>query len=402
MSDNKNNIRKICVFTGTRAEYGLLRPLMALINGDSALVLQLVVSGMHLSPEFGLTYRDIENDGFKIDEKIEILLSSDTPVGIGKSVGLGVMGSTEVLERLQPDVIVLLGDRFELLAAAIGAMIQQVPIAHIHGGEITLGAMDEKIRHAITKMSHIHFASTKEYHKRIIQMGEDPDSVFHVGALGVENIRNMELLSRQTLVEQTGIDFSKNFFLITFHPATLEKEHVLPQLSQLFKALDRFKDYHMIFTKANADEKGRQINQMIDQYCLNRDNTMAVTSLGQLRYLSALKYASSVVGNSSSGIIEAPSFHIPSVNIGSRQKGRVKPRSVIDCQPVSGEIAKALEKALSPEFKLHIRKLKSPYEKPGTAKKIKQILKRVRLNSIRKKEHGNTGDNNKRDNHNHR
>ncbi len=386
MSENNKKNRKICVFTGTRAEYGLLRPLMEQIDKASGLKLQLMVSGMHLSPEFGLTYKEIEADGFQIDEKIEILLSSDTSVGIGKSVGLAVMGYSEALERLKPDIVLILGDRFELFAAAASAMILQIPIAHIHGGEITQGAIDDQIRHAITKMSHLHFASTKEYKKRIVQMGENPKSVFHVGALGVENIKKIDLLNRDELCNQTGIGFFNDFFLITFHPATFESENVLNQLEQLLQALDTFKAYLMVFTKANADEKGRQINEMIDQYCKNYKNAVAVTSLGQLRYLSALKLTQVVVGNSSSGIIEAPGFNTPSVNIGSRQDGRIRPDSVIDCSPVCNEIISAIKKALAQEFIQKVKSQKNPYEKAGTSKKIKQILQSVRLDKIRAKE----------------
>ena len=377
--------RKICIFTGSRAEYGLLKPLMDEIDRDPELVLQIMVSGMHLSPEYGLTYMEVEKDGFHIDEKIEILLSSDSSIGICKSTGLGLISFGEAFQRLEPDILVVLGDRFETFAAAAGAMIKQIPIAHIHGGEITLGAIDEQIRHAITKMSHVHFTSTQKYKDRVVQLGEIPENVHNVGALGVENIKKLDLLTKEKFEEIAGFYIPDKSFLVTYHPVPLEKKDSMAQLENLFRALDDFETYFIIFTKSNSDEQGRIINKMIDRYCQSRDRAVSVTSLGQLLYLSALKYARAVVGNSSSGIIEAPSLKIPTVNIGSRQQGRIQAESIIDCRPISDDISKALAKAVSSEFRREIHRVINPYEKENTAKEIKQILKSVRLDSIMKK-----------------
>jgi len=385
MPETRQSIQKICVFTGTRAEYGLLRPLLKELKADPELVLQIMVSGMHLSQEFGMTYQEIEKDGFFIDEKIEMLLSSDSSTGICKSAGLGMISFGEALERLGPDMVVILGDRFETFAVTACAMLKQIPTAHIHGGEITRGAIDDQIRHAVTKMSHVHFTSTENYRKRVIQLGEDPEFVHNVGALGVENIRKVRLLTGSEFEDLAGFHLPEKSFLVTFHPVTLEKEQSLKQLDALFRALDQFKDYFVIFTKANADEQGRSMNRMIDAYCGSRGAAFSVTSLGQLLYLNALQRVKAVIGNSSSGIIEAPTFKIPTVNIGSRQDGRIKPASVIDCEPSEDGIVRAIKKSLSSEFVKTIQDLTNPYEKENTAQKIKQILKSVRYNHIIKK-----------------
>ncbi len=375
--------RTICIFTGTRAEYGLLRPLLKAIQEDSALQLQLLVSGMHLSPEFGLTYRDILADGFTIDEKVEILLSSDTPVGISKSVGLGAIGYAEALERLRPDIAVVLGDRFEALAFAVAAYIHRIPIAHIHGGEATYGAMDEGIRHAITKLSFLHFPSTEEYRRVIIQLGESPDRVFAVGALGLDNIRTMRLLTKQELEHQLGFQFGEKNFLVTFHPVTLEKGKTESYFRALLNVLDRFREIKLIFTKANADTEGRIINQMIDQFVESHsERAVAFTSLGQLRYLSALQFVDAVVGNSSSGIIEAPSFHIGTINIGSRQDGRIRARSVIDCDPTEDSIERAIQRLYSPDFQSMLPTVQNPYGDGHAAERIIEVLKQADLRSV--------------------
>jgi len=380
--------RKICIVTGTRAESGILYWLMKEIQADADLELQIIATGMHLSPEFGLTYRQIEEDGFKIDKKIEILLSSDTPTGISKSMGLGMIGFAEVYEELKPDIIVLLGDRFELLAAASAAMVARIPIAHLHGGETTEGAFDESIRHSITKMSHLHFTATEAYRKRVIQLGESPDQVFNVGALGIENIRKLPLLSREDLGKEIGFSLGKRCILVTYHPVTLEQATAQTQFQNLLNAIDTIDGLHVIFTKANADTEGRIINQMIDEYKTTNKTNAAIsfTSMGQLRYLSAMKHVDAVVGNSSSGIVEAPSFKVSTVNIGDRQKGRVQTRSVINCSPTKQAIIQALKKALSPEFRQSIQNIINPYEKEGTAKNIKKIIKKFDLRDILKKE----------------
>lgn len=380
-------MRKICVFTGTRAEYGLLTPLMREIADDPNLILQILVSGMHLSPEFGQTFRNIEADGFHITEKVEILLSSDSPTAISKSVGLGLISFSDALIRMQPDLLVILGDRFEAFAAAASAMLCRIPIAHIHGGEATYGLIDEPIRHSITKMSHLHFTSTAEYQKRVIQLGEHPDRVFNVGALGVEAIQNLTLLGKDSLEKQLHFSLQEPFIIVTFHPITLEYQSAGGQFKNLLKAINKFPKLKIIFTKANADTDGRIINQLIDEYQeQHREHSIAFSCMGQLRYLSAMKYAQAVVGNSSSGIIEAPSFNIPTINIGDRQKGRLMGTSIINCRPVAEEIEAALRLALSPEFSTALKTNKNPYEKAGTAMAIKEVIKRADLSDILKKE----------------
>ncbi|MGG7164456.1 UDP-N-acetylglucosamine 2-epimerase [Clostridium ihumii] len=346
-------MRKICVITGTRAEYGLLRPLIKKIDEDLELELQLIVTGMHLSPEFGLTYDEIIKDGFKITEKIEILLSSDTPIGISKSMGLAMISFSEVFERLNPDMIIILGDRYEMLAVASVAMNFRIPIAHLHGGETTEGAVDEAIRHSITKMSYLHFTSEEEYRNRVIQLGEDPSRVFNVGNIGEDSIRNLKLKSKEDLEKELKIKFEKNVALFTFHPTTLEENSSKVQFENILNDLDNVEDLFIVFTKANADADGRIINKMIDEYILrNSEKAIAFTSLGQLRYLSVMKYCDVIVGNSSSGIIEAPMFGKPTVNIGDRQKGRIQKKTIINCKPQKGEVKKAIQNALSEQFKM--------------------------------------------------
>jgi len=357
------------------------------IRGDADLELQIIVTGMHLSPEFGLTYKQIEKDEFKINRKVEMLLSSDTPVGISKSMGLGMIGFAEVYEELNPDILVLLGDRFELLSAASAAMIARIPIAHLHGGETTQGAVDEAFRHSITKMSHLHFTSTEEYRKRVIQLGESPDSVFNVGALGIENIRRLPLLSREDLEKEIGFSLGQQCLLVTYHPVTLEQATAQMQFENLLNAIDTINGLRVIFTKANADTEGRIINQIIDEYVTKKKNkAVSFTSMGQLRYLSAMKHVDAVVGNSSSGIIEASSFKNPTVNIGDRQKGRIQSKSVINCSPTKGAIIQALKQAFSPEFRQSIQEMTNPYGKENTARNIKEIIKYFNLTNIIKKE----------------
>jgi len=364
-------MRKICIFTGSRAEYGLLRWVMQGIQDTPDLTLQVVASGMHLSPEFGMTIQEIRADGFEPDETIEILLSSDTPEAICKSMGLAMIGYGEALQRLKPDMVLLLGDRFETFCMAAAAQVCRVPLAHIHGGETTEGAIDEAFRHSITKMSHLHFASCEEHRQRIIQLGEAPDRVFNVGALGVENIWRTSLMERSELAEAIGFNLERPYFLVTFHPVTLEKDASEGQFQALVDALDAYTEYNVIFTKANADTDGRVINRLIDEYAEKRpERCLAVTSLGAQRYLSAMKYATAVIGNSSSGIIEAPSFKIPTVNIGDRQKGRVRAESVVGCEPSAALIKAAIRKGISPKFRQILKAVKNPYEQPGTAFEI--------------------------------
>lgn len=386
MPMSRSQHRKIAVFTGTRAEYGLLRPVMAKIAADSDLTLQTVVSGSHLAPEFGYTVQEIVNDGFAIDEKVEMLVSADTPTGICKSMGLGLIGYGEALARLRPDILLLLGDRYESLAMATAALVGRVPMAHLYGGEQTVGAMDDAIRHAITKMSHLHFTSTEKYRQRVIQLGEAPGRVFNVGALGVENIRSLNLLSRVELEQQLGFPLGENLLLITFHPATLETQTAGTQFAELLAALAEFPQCTPIFTKANADTDGRIINRMIDDYvAANPGRARAFTSMGQVRYLSAMKLARAVVGNSSSGIIEAPSLGVPTVNIGDRQQGRERAAGILDCTPAHNAIVATLRQALSPEFQKSTAQFANPYEKKATSAQIIKIVKETRLDNIIKK-----------------
>jgi GDP/UDP-N,N'-diacetylbacillosamine 2-epimerase (hydrolysing) len=377
------NKRKICVVTGTRAEYGLLYWLMKEVNKDDDLILQLIVTGMHLSPEFGLTYKKIEEDGFVINKKIEMLLSSDTPVGISKSMGVGLMGFADAFEELAPDIVVILGDRFELLAAASAALIARLPIAHIHGGETTEGAFDEAIRHSITKMSHIHFTAAEEYRQRVIQLGEQPERVFNVGAVGIDNLLRLNLLSKPEFEESIKFKLGKQNLMVTFHPVTLETAK--KQFANLLSVLDDLKSTNIIFTKANADTEGRIINAMIDDYVGTHKNTIVYTSLGQLRYLSAIQFMDGVVGNSSSGLIEAPSFNVGTVNIGDRQSGRIKADSVIDCNPSKESIRHAIKNLFSNEFKERLEKVKNPYGDGGSTEKIIYQLKKASLDGILKK-----------------
>lgn len=378
-------MRKICVVTGTRAEYGLLYWLMKEIQSDASLELQVIVTGMHLSPEFGLTYKEIEKD-FTINRKIEMLLSSDTSVGIAKSMGLAQISFAEAYDELSPDIVVVLGDRFEIFSAATAAMIARIPIAHIHGGETTEGAFDEAIRHSITKMSHLHFVATEAYRQRVIQLGEAPDKVFNFGAPGLDNILNLHLLTKEELEKETGFRLGKKNLLVTFHPVTLEQRTAKEQFQQLLAALDELSDTQIIFTKANADTDGRVINTMIDSYvAANKDKAIAFTSLGHLRYLSALQYVDAVVGNSSSGLTEAPSFKIGTINIGDRQRGRIKAASVIDCAPDRRAIIDAIEQLYSPGFQKSLCDVTNPYGEGGSSQKIAGILRSHPLAQLLKK-----------------
>lgn len=374
-------MKRIGIMTGTRAEYGLLKSLMQEINKDNDLELYLIVSGMHLSPEFGMTYKEIEEDGFEINAKVEMLLSSDSPAGISKSIGLGVIGFADEFQRADLDMLILLGDRYEALSAAISAMVMRIPIAHLHGGELTEGAIDEGIRHSITKMSYLHFTSTEEYRRRVIQLGENPERVFCVGAIGVENIKKINLMTKEELERSIHFEIDENTVIVTYHPVTLENNTVEEQFLNLLEVLDRNPKIRMIFTKANADTNGRIVNELIDKYAAqNSERACAFMSLGQKRYLSALKYCRIVIGNSSSGIIEAPSFGKPIINIGDRQKGRICADSVINCGYTQQEIQRAMETALTEEFENKARNCRNPYEKENTATNIISVIKDYLLN----------------------
>lgn len=341
--------KTIAVFTGTRAEYGLLYWLMKDIVADPELDLRLIVSGTHLSPEFGLTYRQIEQDGFKIDERIEMLLSSDTAVGIVKSMGVALLGLADALVRQQPDVLVILGDRFEALAAAQAAMLQRIPVAHLHGGEITEGAYDDAIRHAITKLSYLHFTAAEPYRQRVIQLGEAPERVFNVGAVGLDHIAKTPLLSMEELQSSLGFALHSPFFVVTYHPVTLAKESPEMSFKALLAALDNYPGHQVILTYPNADDGGRAIIPLLEQYAAaTPSRVLAVPSLGYRRYLSAVKHSAVVIGNSSSGIIEVPSLGIPTINIGQRQQGRLAARSVLHCEADDVAITQSIAQALKP------------------------------------------------------
>lgn len=383
-------MRKICVVTGTRAEYGLLYWTLNKLQNDNFFRLQICVTGMHLSPEFGMTYKKIEDDGFKIDYKVESLLSSDSSQGISKSIGIGINGFSDAFEYLKPDIILVLGDRYEVLSAVISAMCHQIPVAHCHGGEATEGLMDESIRHSITKMSHLHFTSTDEYRNRVIQLGESPKTVFNYGALGIENIYRLKLLNKKQFEVILGRRLSKINIIVTFHPVTLENNTSKTNFKNILNAIDEFEDMFIIFTYPNSDKNGRIISKMIDKY-VNKNSlkSRAYLSMGQLNYLSALKYVDLVIGNSSSGLIEAPSFKTPTINIGDRQRGRIMPESVISCGTSKKEIVKSIVKGLSVEFKNEISSIKNPYEHKNTSNKIASKLKSINIDNLLKKKFHN-------------
>jgi GDP/UDP-N,N'-diacetylbacillosamine 2-epimerase (hydrolysing) len=377
--------RRICVVTGSRAEYGLLRWPMEAIRACPELALQLIATGTHLSPQFGLTYREIEADGFRIDHKLEIVLSSDSAAGVAKAMGLGLIACADALQQLQPDLLLVLGDRFEIFSAVAAALVARIPVAHLQGGETTEGSFDESLRHSITKMSHLHFVAAEEYRRRVIQLGEDPQRVFLVGGLGAEGIRRVKLLDRPALEASLGITLGRRNLLITFHPATLDAEGAVRQMSELLAALDGLAEVQLIFTMPNADTEGRALAAMVEQFVAGRANAHCFSSLGQVRYLSCLRFVDGVVGNSSSGLTEAPTFHIGTVNIGDRQSGRLKADSVIDCAPERGAIGAALQRLFSPAFRAQLPRARNPYGEGGASDKIVAVLRSHPLEGILKK-----------------
>ncbi|WP_027400287.1 UDP-N-acetylglucosamine 2-epimerase [Anaerovorax odorimutans] len=370
-------MKTICVVTGTRAEYGLLKPVIEKINDDSDLELRLAVTGMHLCSEFGYTIKEIHDDGFKVDEKIECVLSSDTIVGMTKSTAMAMFSFSEYFNRRNPDMLILLGDRYEIFACAVAAAMAKIPIAHLYGGDTTEGAVDEFMRHSITKMSYLHFVSNEQSKKRVQQLGENPKRVFNVGATGIENILKMKLLSKEQLEESLDFKLNIPYALVTFHPVTMEYGNEEKQLKELFNAMEKLSNINFIFTKANSDAKGRIINKMVDEFVKDKSNCIAFNSLGTLKYLSAMKYAKMVIGNSSSGIYEAPSFHIPTINIGNRQKGRLQAKSIINCNPKSVDIIEAINKASQQKFINSIKDVKSPLEGENTSENIVKIIKQA-------------------------
>ena len=378
-------MKKICVVTGTRAEYGLLRWVMEGISQSLELELQLIATGMHLSPEFGLTINVIENDGFHVDRKVEMLLSSDTAVGITKSMGLGIIGFADALEELKPDLMLVLGDRYEIFCAASAAMIAQIPIAHLHGGETTQGAFDEAIRHSITKMSHLHFVAAEEYRERVIQLGEEPERVFNVGGLGIDSILRLPLLTHEELETALDFKFHRRNLLITFHTVTLEQNTSAKQMDELLVALSELGNTGLIFTMPNADTGGRVLFRQIEDFCHSHSNAKAHTSLGQLRYLSCIQHFDGMVGNSSSGLTEVPSFKKGTINIGDRQLGRLRATSVINCEPDRQAITAALSHLFSDEFQRQLPATKSPYGNGGASEAVVRILEHQPLDNLLKK-----------------
>lgn len=364
--------RRICVITGSRADYGLLRPVMEALREAPDFSLQTLVTGMHLAPEFGLTHRTIEDDGFSVDARVEMLVSSDSGCGVAKSVGLGVAGCADAFAHLQPELVLVLGDRFEILAAVQAALFARIPVAHIAGGDITEGAVDDAIRHSITKMAHLHFATHAVAAQRVRQLGEDPAHIFIVGSPGIDALQRTAWLDRAQLEAALDWRLRARNLLITFHPSTLEATPADAQLRELLAALDDFgPEMGLIFTRSNADMGGRELGRLIDEYVATREHAVAFTSLGNQRYYSAVAQVDAVVGNSSSGLYEVPSFHKPTVNIGDRQKGRLRAASVIDCAPQRAAIHAAIVEAVGRDCS----NVTNPYGDGRAAERIVAVLR---------------------------
>lgn len=379
------NKRNICFVTGSRAEYGLLFDLINMVNKSNKLKLQLIVTGMHLHKDFGNTYNEIERF-FKIDKKVKILSNDDTPYGISKSMSLAHIGFGKAFKELKPDLLVVLGDRYEIMISCIDAMIARIPIAHISGGEATEGLIDEAIRHSITKMSHLHFVANKNYKKRVIQLGENPSCVYNFGGLGVDIIKKTKILNKIEFEKEIKFKLNKKNIIVTYHPVTLEKNTSEIQLKEIINSIDKLEDTNIIFTKSNSDTNGRVINKIIDDYVKKHPNkAIQFKSMGTSLYLSALSHVDIVVGNSSSGIAEAPSFKKATLNIGDRQKGRIMCDSIFSCDPIEKEIDNAFDKIYSHKFQEKLKKVKNPYGEGGASKKIFEILKSKNLNSLLKK-----------------
>ena len=378
-------IGKVCIITGSRAEYGLLRLLMRGIDKNPTLTLQIIVTGSHLSKDFGFTYKEIENDGFKINYKIEMLQNSDSPAGIAEAMGLGISGCGRAIEELKPDLIILLGDRYEIMAAAAAALVAKIPVAHIHGGEVTIGAFDDALRHSITKMSHLHFVATELARKRVIQLGEDPKSVHLVGGLGVDIIKNTKILDKSELERELNLKFLSKSLLITFHPETLEERSTENQFGELLEALNPILDTTLIFTAPNADPGGVIIKKMLEEFIGFHPNAYFYKSLGQQKYLSVIAQVDGVIGNSSSGLLEVPTFKKGTINIGDRQLGRETSRSVINGKPTKESIKLALEKLYSKEFREMVDNCVNPYGEGGASVRILNVIQELSLVGITKK-----------------
>lgn len=375
-------MRKICIVTGTRAEWGLLSRLAQLIKDDGALELQIIATNMHLSERYGLTYKEIEADGFTIDYRVPMNCEGDSSADTVQSMGEAMSGFAKAYAELKPDILVVLGDRYEILVAVSAALIFKIPVAHLHGGEITEGAFDDSIRHAITKMSHLHFTSTEDYRQRVIQMGEQPDRVFNVGAIGVDNIKQIPLWSlEETQKSLGGFTLNKNTTLVTYHPVTLEDNTAEAQTDELLAALNTYKELRVIFTMPNSDTGNQIIAQKIERWCAaNSERAVWFTSLGLKRYLSTLQYIGMVIGNSSSGIIEVPSFGIPTINIGDRQKGRIVAKSIKNCLPLREDIGALISEVLSANYSPSCTE--NPYDRPNTAEQIYRVLKSESIDNV--------------------
>ena len=373
-------MRKICVITGSRAEYGLLYWLIKELSISKSLQLQLIVTGSHLRSDFGNTYLQIQ-DEFNINKKVDILNFANDALGVCKSMGVATSEIGKALSELAPDIVVVLGDRYEIFCAACAALVLGIPIAHIHGGELSAGAIDEAFRHSITKMSHIHFTAAKEYAKRVAQLGEDPKFIFNVGGMGIENIKRLKLLNKSKFQSSINFKLNKKNILVTYHPVTTQKDNQ-NEFKEILKALNELKDTNIIFTKANSDVGGIAINKMIDEYVKTNPNSIAFASLGSLRYLSALKHVDIILGNSSSGLLEAPSMGVATINVGSRQDGRLKALSVIDVKPIKSQILKAIKLAYTPKFQKIVQKKQNPYGDSKPSKTIVKVLKNINLKDI--------------------
>lgn len=381
-------MRKICVVTGTRAEYGLLSRLMRMIKDSSDTQLQVIATNMHLSPKYGNTYQEIEADGFTIDYKVPIIddNAEDCAVTTLKSMSRAIAGFADAYNVLSPDLVVILGDRYEMLAVAAAALIERIPIAHLHGGEVSEGAYDDAIRHSITKMSHLHFTSTEEYRKRVIQLGEQPDRVFYVGAIGVENIKKLPLLNKKEIEDSIQFPLDKNTILVTYHPVTLGTHTAEQDIREFIDALETKEDLRVLFTMPNSDTGGQSIIKAINDFVsLHPDRARAYKSLGVKRYLSVIQYVGAVVGNSSSGLLEVPSFGIPTLDIGERQSGRIACESVCHCKSDKTSIIRGLDKVLLSDFQAIASKAHNPYEKENTAEEIFKVISTYPLDELKQK-----------------
>lgn len=379
-------MRKICFVTGTRAEYGLLSRLMRLVKDSPDCELQIIATNMHLMPEYGNTYQEILKDGFTIDKMVPMPKPSDDDYGVVASMSTEMQGMNDAFMKLQPDMVVILGDRYEMLVVASVAMLNHIPIAHLHGGEITEGAVDDSIRHAITKLSHLHFTATEEYRQRVIQLGEQPDRVFNVGAIGVENLKMVPIIPKEELEKDLDFVLDENTIQVTYHPVTLGNRTAEDEIADFLKAMDQFPNLRILFTMPNSDQGGDVIRKHIENYCnANPSRCKAFASLGMRRYISVIQYVGAVVGNSSSGLIEVPSAHIPTLNIGDRQNGRTRGCSVLDCESDTESIVEGMKAILSDEFKNKAKSAKNPYEKEGTAENIFEKLQFNLQKNITKK-----------------